>query len=119
MTAAAPGASHLWRRRWIPLAATAILGGCEMPVEVRLHNASDTDFEEVTVRGRDFGTVVVGDTTAYRVVPTRLRYADLALTAGGRRITGQTLNFGSRRFTYRIAIADLKAGQLRLEVIGR
>ena len=37
--------------------------------------------------------------------------------ADGRYVTGQTLNFGAKRFTYRIGVKNLAARHLAIELI--
>ena len=44
-------------------------------------------------------------------------YAAFELKADGKRITGQALHLGAKRFTYRIDVADLDAGHLDVEVV--
>ena len=99
--------------------ATAILSlaGCAGTAEVRVRNDSAIDFDTLTIEGVDFGDLPAGATSDYQAVPLTLRYGALELEADGRRITGQTLNFGSDKFTYEIDIADLDRGHLAIEVV--
>ena len=86
-------------------------------IEVRIHNASTHDFTDVSVAGRSYGDIPAGETSAYKTVGARFRYAALDLKADGYRVTGQTLNLGAERFTYEIDIIDLEAGHLAIEVV--
>ncbi len=99
--------------------ATAILtlAGCAGTAEVRVRNDSAIDFDALTIEGVDFGDLPAGTTSDYRPVVLTLRYGALELEADGKRITGQTLNLGSSKFTYEIDIADLDRGHLAIEVI--
>ena len=86
-------------------------------IEVRIHNASTHDFTEVSVAGESYDDIPAGETSDYKTVGVRFRYAVLELKAGGHRVTGQTLNLGAERFTYEIDIVDLEAGHLAIEVV--
>lgn len=97
--------------------AALALAACAGTAEVRVRNDSGTDFDALTIEGVEFGNLPAGATSDYRAVPLRLRYGALALEADGKRITGQTLNFGSSKFTYEIDVADLERGQLTIEVV--
>lgn len=97
--------------------SAAVSFGCASGTEVRIENASTVDFTDVSVAGRSFGDIAAGATSEYERVELNLRYAALELTAAGKRITGQTLNLGGERFTYRIDIADLAAGHLAIDVV--
>lgn len=52
-----------------------------------------------------------------RVTVAEIRLAVVRLTADGVPVNAQTLDFGSRRFTHRITIADLAAGHLDVDVL--
>ncbi len=84
---------------------------------IRVHNASAHGFTDLSVANVAFGSLTSGETSEYRRVSMTFRYAVVKLTADGRSITGQTLNLGAQRFTYRIDIVDLDAGQLAIEVV--
>lgn len=86
-------------------------------IEVRIHNASTHNFTGVSVAGQSYGDIPVGETSDYKTVGVRFRYAALALKADGHRVTGQTLNLGAERFTYEIDVLDLEAGHLAIEVV--
>ena len=93
------------------------LCGCASAIEIRVQNASALDFADVSIAGQAYGDVAAGETSDYRRVRSRFRYALVRLTAGGYEVNAQTLNFGSRRFTHRIDIENLAAGHLAVEVI--
>ena len=93
--------------------------GCFSVAQVRIQNVSPVDFHEVELGDTSYGEVPAGTATEYkpvRLVPL-LRYADLRLTARGHRVIGETLMHRARRFTHRVDIIDLEAGQLDIEVI--
>lgn len=92
-------------------------GGCTTVREVRIQNASKVDYTGVRVAGQHYGDIAAGATSDYRPVEMRFRYAAIELEANGEQVTGQTLNFGSRRFTYCIDLADLEAGHLAIDVV--
>ena len=101
----------------LPAALSACAAENEVVIEVRIHNVSKLDYTGVSVAGQPYGDVPAGATGAYKQVRLRFRYAALAFKAGGRRVTGQTLNLGAERFTYAIDVIDLEAGHLAIEVI--
>lgn len=110
----------LWSSRLsavLIVAGMTMLFGCRTEAEIRIENGSTLDFTEVRVAGQHYGTIEAGATSPYKPVGLRFRYAALGLTAGGHTITGQTLNLGSKRFTYRIDVVDLSAGHLAIEVV--
>lgn len=86
-------------------------------VEIRIHNASTLDFTAVTVAGRSYGDIAAGATSDYQPVRSRLGYVLVELTADGQRVNAQTLNLRAKRFTHRIAIKDLGAGHLAVEIV--
>ena len=105
-----------------PAAALAVcwliaLGGCASAVEVRIQNASQLDFRDVTFAGEPYGDIEVGETTDYREVKLKFRYAVMKMTVDGRHVNAQSLNLRSRRFTHRVRIKDLEAGHLAVQVI--
>jgi len=95
----------------------AVLCGCTSVREIRVQNVSTLDYTDVSVGDQTFGDIAAGATSDYRSVGLRFRYAALKLKADGQYVTGQTLNMGAKRFTYRIDIVDLAAGHLAIEVI--
>ena len=99
------------------VAGALVLGGCRGPAEIRVENRSAYDFRQVVIAGQPFGDLAAGTTSSYRSVALKLRYAAIELTAGGQRVTGQTLNLGGRRFTYAIDVLDLDAGHLAIDVV--
>ena len=94
------------------------LFGCRTATEIRIQNVSTLDYTEVSVAGQSYGNIAAGATSDYKSLGLRFRYAAIGLTADGHTVTGQTMNFGAKRFTYRIDTVDLAAGQLAIEVIG-
>ena len=64
-----------------------------------------------------FDDIAAGTCSEYVKVRTRLGYAVVKLTTDGRKVTGQTLNYGPKRFTYEIDVVDLLVGQLAINVI--
>ena len=86
-------------------------------IEVRINNISQFDFTDVSVGDQSFGDIAAGGSSDYVTVSTRLGYAVVKLTADGRKVTGQTLNMGAKRFTYEIDVVDLLAGQLAISVV--
>ena len=123
------GLGHSGARRALRMASLALLGvwilgglsacgpGSVSEIEVRINNISQFDFTEVSVADRPFGDIAAGARSDYVIVTTRLGYAVVKLTADGRKVTGQTLNYGAKRFTYEIDVVDLLAGQLTINVI--
>lgn len=101
----------------MPWLALLALGGCTTATEIRIHNASTLDYADIEVAGEPFGELAAGTTGEYRPVPLRAGYAALSFTADGRRVTGQALSLGARRFTWRIDVADLAKGWLDIEVV--
>lgn len=99
------------------VAGIVMLYGGKTEVAIRVENISSLDFTEVRVAGQHYGDIAAGATSPYERVEVRFRYAVIGLTADGRTITGQTLNLGSKRFTYRIDVVDLRAGQLAIKVV--
>lgn len=94
-----------------------LLFGCQTTPEIRIQNVSALDYKDVRVADLPFGDLAAGATSTYQSVGLKYRYAVIGLTADGYAITGQTLNMGAKRFTYRIDVVDLAAGQLAIEVI--
>ena len=110
-----------FRTLHIALVVVAFFGmtGCFRIAHVRIQNVSSVDFHEVELGDTTYGEITAGEVTEYkpvRLVPM-LRYADLRLTARGHRVTGTTLMHRATRFTHRVDIIDLDAGQLDIEVI--
>lgn len=99
------------------LVCVTALAACQTTTEIRVENASSLDFSELRIAGQSYGSLGAGETSAYRQVELSLRYAVVELTAGGHTVSGQTLNFGGKRLTYRIDIVDLAAGHLAIAVI--
>ena len=95
----------------------ASLCGCGSSAEIRIQNLSTLDYREVGLGDQDYGHIAAGATSEYKTVQLRFRYAVLSMTADGHRLTGQTLNLGAKRFTYRIKVEDLAAGHLAIEVV--
>ena len=95
----------------------ALLSGCTTATEVRVHNASAVEIDRLTIAGVDYGELRAGTMSDYRGLRMTLRYATLELEVAGRHLTGQTLNFGSRRFTYEITAIDVERGQLAIDVV--
>ena len=93
------------------------LSACTSVTEIRIHNASTLDFDDIEVAGESFGELAAGATGEYRPVTLRGRYAALSFMADGTRVTGQALSFGSPRFTWRIDVVDLAKGWLDIEVV--
>ena len=101
----------------LALAALLLLNGCRSTVDIRLHNASPYTFSDVRIGGQAFEDLAAGTTSDYATVPLRGRYATLSMTIRGHRLTGQVLHFGSDRFTYCIAVENLAAGHLAIDLI--
>lgn len=105
------------------LSAVLVLGclialcGCATTTEIRIQNVSTYGFTGVRIAGQPYGEIAPGATTDYRSVKRKCGYLAMRLTADGRGITGQTLTFGSKRFTYRIGVKDCAARQLAIEII--
>lgn len=102
---------------WCLAMPAACGAGGDVEIEVRIINLSQFDFTEVSIGDQTYGDIATGATSDYRTVRTSLRYAVVKLTADGRKVTGQTLNLGAKRFTYEIDVVDLLAGQLKIEVV--
>ena len=102
---------------WILGGLTACGPGGIAEIEVRINNISQYDFTDVSVADQSFGDIAAGGSSDFVIVTTRYGYAVVKLTADGRKVTGQTLNMGARRFTYEIDVVDLLAGQLAISVM--
>ena len=61
--------------------------------------------------------IPAGATSEYKNVKTILSYAAMKMTIDGTYVTGQTLNMGSKSFTYDIDIIDLEKGWLKIDII--
>ena len=111
--------SHRWVRLWaaVAVAAVIVLSGCSSTREIRVQNSSSRDFTNVSIGGRSYGYIAAGETSDYQQVELKFRYTSLELRADGRYLTGQTLNFGARRFTYRIDVLDYEKRHLTIEII--
>ena len=77
----------------------ATLSGCAT-AEIRVQNVSTVDHTDVSIAGQPYGDIAPGETSDYRSVRLKFRYAVLKMRADGRYVTGQTLNFVAKRFTY-------------------
>lgn len=97
---------------WIGVA----LSGCASTVAIRVENVSSYDFTEVRVGGQRYGDIEAGETSDYESVRLKLRYTALELWVEGRHMTGQTLNLGAGRFTYRIGVEDYEARRLAIDL---
>ena len=97
-------------------ALTACGPGGIAEIEICINNISQFDFTDVSVADQSFGDIAAGASSDYVTVGTRFGYAVVKLTADGRKVTGQTLNMGAKRFTYEIDVVDLLAGQLAISV---
>ncbi len=102
---------------WLLGGLSACGPGGDAEIEVRINNISQFDFTNVSVGDQSFGDIAAGASSDYVKVTTRLGYAVVKLTADGRKVTGQTLNYGAQRFTYEIDVVDLLAGQLAISVV--
>ena len=103
---------------FLKLSALSACGpGSSAEIEVRVNNISQFDFTDVSVADEAFDDIAAGTRSEYAKVRTRLGYAVVKLTTDGRKVTGQTLNYGAKRFTYEIDVVDLLAGQLAISVI--
>ena len=102
---------------WILVGLSACGPGGNAEIEVRINNISQYDFTDVSVADQSFGDIDAGGSSDYVIVTTRFGYAVVKLTADGRKVTGQTLNMGAKRFTYEIDVVDLLAGQLAISVV--
>lgn len=106
---------------WVPaffVGCATTLFGCRAATEICVRNTSTLDFADVSVAGQPFGDIAAGMTSEYKIVRLRSKYASIALAADGHKVTDQTLNFGTKRFTYRIDVVNLGAGHLAKEVMG-
>ena len=104
-------------RASVVVACCVALCGCTPVKEIRIRNISSRDFSNVRIANQRFGEIPAGETSDYRRVTLRSSYAAMEMTVDGQRITGQTLNVGSDRFTHRIDIIDLDKGHLSIKVV--
>lgn len=102
---------------WSLVALTACSTESDAEIEIRINNISQFDFTDVSIGDQSYGDIAAGRRSEYLPVRTRLGYAVINLTADGRKVTGQTLNYGAKRYTYNIDVVDLLAGQLAIDVI--
>ncbi|MBT3502765.1 MAG: hypothetical protein HOB40_01880 [Candidatus Marinimicrobia bacterium] len=84
---------------------------------IRIYNISDRDFKNVSIMKQSYGDIHAGETSDYKKVKTVLSYAAMKMTIDEKYVTGQTLNIGSKSFTYEINIIDLEKGWLVIEVV--
>lgn len=106
-------------RGWLALFVgwcSVALYGCST-AEIRIQNVSPVDFKDVSIAGQRYGDIAASETSDYKPVRLKFRYTVVYLTADGHRVNAQTLNFGSRRFSYRVDIIDLDAGHLAVEIV--
>jgi hypothetical protein len=93
-------------------------------VEIRIKNGSNIDFDRVTVefpgpREVDYGPVPKGGVTAFQTVTHAYRYAGVAVTAGGRQLSIQPMDYlgeeelSPGRYTYSL---DIENGNLVLQL---
>ena len=94
-----------------------VLCGCGSMTQIRVENISTRDFTNVSIAGQAYGDIAPGEMSDYKGVKLKFRYAALKLHVDGRYVTGQTLTFGAKRFTYRIGVKDFDAGYLAIDMI--
>src|SRR5262245_39305691 len=74
--------------------------------DIRVRNASDVDFQNVIVGGRNYGDIKRGAVTDYQTWPGAYRYAYVSLRANGKPMGIQPIDYvgerllGEGRFTY-------------------
>ena len=88
-----------------------------MPTPPTRTRTSSRGGREVRIAGQGYGDVPVGAITDFKPVRLFCRSGVLRFTTQGHSVNAQTLNFRARRFTYRVAVEDLAAGHLDVEVV--
>ncbi len=83
-----------------------VVNGCAPLKQIRVQNVSTQNFTNVSIAGQDHGDIGPGKMTDYKNVKLKFRNAALELHVDGTYVTGQTLNVGAKRFTYRIGVED-------------
>jgi hypothetical protein len=97
----------------IPMNPTSATGG--RPVEIRIKNASDIDFDRVRVvfperDEADYGAVAQGRSSAFHATSRAYRYAQVHVKAGDRDISLQPMDYVGEqelapgRYTYVVRI---------------
>jgi len=101
----------------LTVACLLVLSGCGSARQIRVENVSTRNFTNVSIAGQSYGDIAPGEMSEYKNVKLAFRYAALKLHVDGKYVTGQTLNFGSKRFTYRIGVKDFDAGYLAIDMV--
>jgi hypothetical protein len=91
--------------------------GCQSTAQIRIENVSKHHLTKVRIMGQPFGEIPSGDITDFKPVNLRGRYAAMKFTADGKYMTSQTLNFGSKKFTYQLDIKDFEKGHPTIKLI--
>jgi uncharacterized protein YecT (DUF1311 family) len=82
------------------------------PSDIRVRNASDTDFKDVVVGDKKYGDIKRGATTEYQHWKTAYRYSFVSLTADDKSLKIQPVDFvgetplGEGKFTYILSIEN-------------
>ncbi len=101
----------------LAVACLVVVCGCAPLKQIRVQNVSTQNFTHVSIAAQDYGAIAPGEMTDYKNVKLKFRYAALKLHVDGTYVTGQTLNFGAKRFTYRIGVEDLARSRLAIELV--
>ena len=89
---------------------------CASIVEIRIENTSLNDYNLVFVGDTFYGDILSGEISEFQPIKLNFNYTHLKLIIDGKRITGQTLNFGSDKFTYAIDLKNLEKRQLKIDI---
>ena len=106
----------------VAIVCTVLIGcivcsGCTSTTEIRIENVSKRDFTEVSIAGQSYGHIAAGTASDYKPVRLLGTYAAMKMKVDGKYVTGQTLNLGSSKFTYRIGVKDFDKGHLDIKVV--
>jgi len=90
------------------------------PSDIRVRNASDTDFKDVVVGNKKYGDIERGGTTEYQHWEIAYRYSFVSLTADSKPLKIQPIDFvgesvlGEGKFTY---VLTIEKGQLEIRAV--
>ena len=88
-----------------------------MEVEIRVRNASSSDFNNVIVQDKDFGNIASGEVSDYQTFDSAYHYAFIELQISGETFTIQPIDFVGEtelapgQYTYELNTNDSWNGQ--------
>lgn len=93
-----------------------IFSNCASIVEIRIENKSLKDYNLVFVGDTFYGDILSDEISDFHPIKLKFKYTHLKLLIDGKRFTGQTLNFGSDKYTYIIDLNNLEKRQLKIDI---